>query len=72
MAECLLIEPSETESREVLDAFVDAMVRIRDEAERSPELVTGAPHAMPVKRLDDVRAARELDLAWRPAVNSDG
>jgi len=66
--ECLLIEPTETESREVLDAFVEAMICIREEAERSPELVTGAPHSLPVKRLDDVRAAREPDLAWRPAV----
>jgi glycine dehydrogenase subunit 2 len=65
--ECLLIEPTETESKEALDAFVDAMVRIRQEAESEPERVTGAPHTLPVKRLDDVRAARELDLAWRPA-----
>jgi glycine dehydrogenase subunit 2 len=69
--ECLLIEPSETESREALDDFVEAMVHIREEAERSPELVTGAPYTLPVKRLDDVRAAREPDLAWRPA-SSDG
>jgi glycine dehydrogenase subunit 2 len=66
--ECLLIEPTETESKEVLDAFVDAMVRIREEAKSDPDLVTGAPHTLPVKRLDDVRAARELDLAWKPAV----
>jgi len=64
--ECLLIEPTETESKEVMDAFVDAMVRIREEAQTDPELVTGAPHTLPVKRLDDVRAARELDLAWKP------
>jgi glycine dehydrogenase subunit 2 len=64
--ECLLIEPTETESKEVLDAFVDAMVRIREEAQTDPDLVTGAPHTLPVKRLDDVRAARELDLAWKP------
>ncbi len=64
--ECLLIEPTETESKEVLDAFVDAMVSIRKEAQTDPDLVTGAPHTLPVKRLDDVRAARELDLAWKP------
>ena len=64
--ECLLIEPTETESKEVLDAFVDAMVRIREEAQTDPDLVTGAPYTLPVKRLDDVRAARELDLAWKP------
>jgi glycine dehydrogenase subunit 2 len=69
--ECLLIEPTETESKEALDAFVDAMVQIREEAKQDPDLVTGAPHTLPVKRLDDVRAARELDLAWKPA-SADG
>ena len=62
--ECFLIEPTETESKETLDAFVAAMSAIREEAERSPDLVKGAPHSLPVKRLDDVRAARELDLIW--------
>ena len=65
--ECLLIEPTETESKETLDAFVNAMKKIRDEAHATPELVKGAPHTMPVRRLDDVKAARELDLAWKPA-----
>lgn len=64
ITECLLIEPTETESPETLDAFVAAMSKIREEAERSPELITTAPHTLPVKRLDDVRAARELDLTW--------
>jgi glycine dehydrogenase subunit 2 len=64
--ECLLIEPTETESPEVLDAFVEAMAKIRAEAEQHPALVKGAPHATPVRRLDDVRAARELDLRWKP------
>jgi glycine dehydrogenase subunit 2 len=64
--ECLLIEPTETESPEALDAFVEAMAKIREEAEQHPDLVKGAPHATPVRRLDDVRAARELDLRWRP------
>ncbi|MDR3395093.1 MAG: aminomethyl-transferring glycine dehydrogenase subunit GcvPB [Parasulfuritortus sp.] len=63
--ECLLIEPTETESRETLDAFVAAMVKVRDEAEVEPDLVKGAPHTLPAKRLDDVKAARELDLAWK-------
>lgn len=62
--ECLLIEPTETESLETLDAFVDAMVRIREEAQTDPDRVRGAPWTTPVRRLDDVRAARELDLAW--------
>ncbi|HDJ85608.1 MAG TPA: aminomethyl-transferring glycine dehydrogenase subunit GcvPB, partial [Chromatiales bacterium] len=63
--ECLLIEPTETESRETLDAFAEAMMHIRDEAQESPERVRGAPYSLPVRRLDDVRAAREPDLVWR-------
>ncbi|MFZ2525400.1 MAG: aminomethyl-transferring glycine dehydrogenase subunit GcvPB, partial [Candidatus Ferrigenium altingense] len=63
--ECLLIEPTETESKETLDAFVAALKEIRDEAHATPELVKGAPHTMPVRRLDDVKAARELDLTWK-------
>lgn len=63
--ECLLIEPTETESKETLDAFVDAMIKIRDEAIHHPELLTNAPHTMPVQRLDEVKAARDLDLVWQ-------
>ncbi len=63
--ECLLIEPTETESKETLDGFVEAMSKIRQEAESNPELVRGAPYTQPVRRLDDVRAARELDLTWK-------
>jgi glycine dehydrogenase subunit 2 len=64
--ECLLIEPTETESKETLDAFVDALVEIRSEARRDAALVKSAPHSTPVGRLDEVKAARDLDLAWRP------
>ncbi len=63
--ECLLIEPTETESLETLDAFVDAMVAIRREAEQQPELLREAPHSLPVRRLDEVRAARTLDLVYQ-------
>ena len=63
--ECLLIEPTETESKETLDAFVAAMREILEEARTRPELVKSAPHTTPVRRLDDVKAARELDLAWK-------
>jgi glycine dehydrogenase subunit 2 len=63
--ECLLIEPTETESRDTLDAFIAAMVAIKIEAETQPDLVKGAPYTQPVRRLDDVKAARELDLAWK-------
>ncbi len=64
--ECLLIEPTETESRETLDAFVAAMKEILDESHGDPDLVKSAPHTTPVRRLDDVKAARELDLKWTP------
>jgi glycine dehydrogenase subunit 2 len=64
--ECLLIEPTETETRQVLDAFVAAMSQIQQEAQQEPERVRSAPHTMPVRRLDDVRAARHLDLTWTP------
>jgi glycine cleavage system P protein (glycine dehydrogenase) subunit 2 len=64
--ECLLIEPTETETREELDGFVDALIAIRREAETDPAAVKSAPHTMPVRRLDDVRAARQLDVAWKP------
>ena len=64
--ECLLIEPTETETKEELDGFIEAMVKIRDEARDSNEVVKGAPHSLPVRRLDDVKAARELDLVWTP------
>jgi glycine dehydrogenase subunit 2 len=64
--ECLLIEPTETESKDVLDGFVEVMAQIQKEAEQEPGRVTSAPHTMPVRRLDDVRAARQLDLTWKP------
>ncbi|EKD73996.1 MAG: hypothetical protein ACD_45C00118G0017, partial [uncultured bacterium] len=62
--ECLLIEPTETESKEVLDAFADTMIRILHEAKSNPELVKNAPHNLPVRRLDEVKAARELDVVF--------
>ncbi len=62
--ECLLIEPTETEDKTVLDNFVEVMKQIQQEAETDPEKVKGAPYSLPVRRLDDVKAARELDLAW--------
>jgi glycine dehydrogenase subunit 2 len=64
--ECLLIEPTETETKDTLDAFVTAMIQIEKEAQQEPARVTTAPHTMPVRRLDDVRAARQLDLTWKP------
>ena len=64
--ECLLIEPTETESKETLDQFVAAMAGILADAESRPERLKAAPVRMPVRRLDEVRAARQLDLRYRP------
>ena len=69
--ECLLIEPTESEAKEDLDGFVAALTAIRHEAEETPERLKTAPHSLPVRRLDDVRAARQLDLAWRPAAGDN-
>jgi glycine dehydrogenase subunit 2 len=63
--ECLLIEPTETETRDELDAFAAALIEIRDQARSDPDAVKAAPLSMPVRRLDDVRAAKQLDVAWR-------
>ena len=63
--ECFLIEPTETETREALDEFVAAMENILREAKENPDLLHGAPYTQPVRRLDDVKAARELDLVWK-------
>ena len=70
MPECLLIEPTETESKDILDAFVSAMPQIKQEAEQEHERVTSAPQTMPVRRRDDGRAAKQLDLRWKPTAQS--
>jgi glycine dehydrogenase subunit 2 len=62
--ECLLIEPTETECKAELDGFVQAMKQILHEAKTSPEQLKNAPMSLPVKRLDDVKAARELDVNY--------
>ena len=67
--ECLLIEPTETESKEELDGFADAMASILEEAVTDPAKVKGAPYTTPVRRLDDVRAAKQLDLVWKPGAS---
>jgi len=64
--EALMIEPTETESKETLDAFCDAMIQIAKEAETNPEVIRSAPVTTPVRRLDQTRAAREPNLRWRP------
>jgi glycine dehydrogenase subunit 2 len=62
--EALLIEPTESESKETIDAFCEAMLAIAREAETEPELVTSAPHTAPLKRLDEATAARKPKLSW--------
>jgi glycine dehydrogenase subunit 2 len=64
--ECLLIEPTETESKETLDRFIGAMAEILAETRVNPARVKEAPIRMPVRRLDDVRAARHLDVRYQP------
>ena len=63
--ECLLIEPTETETKEALDGFIAAMAQVLSEAHADLAFVKAAPHTLPVRRLDDVKAARELDLTWK-------
>jgi len=70
--EALLIEPTETETKETLDGFIDAMKKIAEEARTQPELLHEAPHSAPVKRLDEVRAAKELVLCCKPALSDAG
>ncbi len=63
--EALMIEPTETESKQTLDRFAEAMLRIAQEAREDPELLQNAPHHAPLRRLDEVRAAREPVLSWQ-------
>jgi glycine dehydrogenase subunit 2 len=65
--EAMMIEPTETESKQTLDAFIEAMRAIADEAQKDPEILKNAPHTTPVRRLDEVKAAREPNLRWRPS-----
>jgi glycine dehydrogenase subunit 2 len=61
----LMIEPTETETKQTLDAFVEAMIAIRKEADETPDLVKQAPHNTRVGRLDEARAARKPQLRYR-------
>ena len=69
--EALMIEPTETESKQMLDLFADAMLKIAEEAKTQPELLKSAPHNTPIGRLDEVKAAKDLVLCcWIPEKNS--
>jgi glycine dehydrogenase subunit 2 len=63
--EALMIEPTETESKDTLDAFADALRKIYEEAKETPELLKNAPHDTPVGRVDEVKAAREMKLIYQ-------
>jgi glycine dehydrogenase subunit 2 len=69
--EALMIEPTETESKATLDAFIAALRQIAVEAETDSEMVKTAPHTAPITRLDEVTAARKPNLAWRGAGRFD-
>jgi glycine dehydrogenase subunit 2 len=60
----MMIEPTESESQATLDAFCEAMEKIAEEALATPDLVLNAPHSAPVGRVDETRAARDLDLRF--------
>ena len=62
--ECMMIEPTETESKETLDAFADVMIQIAKEVEENPEIVLDAPHTTVIGRLDEVKAARQPILRY--------
>jgi glycine dehydrogenase subunit 2 len=64
--EALMIEPTESESKQVLDAFAEVMLKIAEEARTNPEILHSAPHVTPVGRLDEVKAAKDLVLCCRP------
>ena len=69
--EGMLIEPTETESLETLDAFADALIAIAGEADTDPEIIKTAPHTAPVRRLDEATAARQPNLRWRPMAGAE-
>jgi glycine dehydrogenase subunit 2 len=64
--EAMMIEPTETESKQTLDQFIETMHVIAQEAQTDPEKLKRAPYTTPVRRLDEVKAAREPNLRWRP------
>jgi glycine dehydrogenase subunit 2 len=63
--EALMVEPTESETKETLDAFIQALRDIDREVDEDPDLVRNAPHTTPVSRLDEARAARQPDLRWQ-------
>ena len=68
ISECLLIEPTETETKETIDSFVDAMAQILDNAKTKNTNHKEAPFNMPVSRVDELQAARNLDLTYKEII----
>lgn len=66
VSEAFMVEPTETESIDTLNSFAEASRRILEEARINPEMLRKAPHTTPVKRLDEVKAAKDLDVCFRP------
>lgn len=64
--EALMIEPTETESKQTLEAFAESLLEIDEQSISQPERLTAAPETLSVRRLDEVRAARKPDIAWKP------
>jgi glycine dehydrogenase subunit 2 len=65
VADALMIEPTDTETKETLDEFAESLIKILEEAKTNPEILKNAPHNTPVSRLDEVQAARKPDLRWK-------
>ena len=63
--EALMIEPTESESKETLEKFSETLLKIAEEAESNPDLLHDAPHSTPVRRLNELKANKELDVCWR-------
>jgi len=68
--EAMMVEPTETESKDTIDNFIDAMIEAAELAESNPQAIKDAPQTMPIKRLDETKAARELNLRWQGPENS--
>jgi glycine dehydrogenase subunit 2 len=68
--EAMMIEPSETESREMLDYFADILIRIDQETMSDPQILQGAPYQTPVRRLDEATAARTLNVNYFKKMNT--
>ena len=67
-----MVEPTETETKERLDHFADALRAILEEAKEDPEIARGAPYTTPVRRLDEAGAAKRPVVRWRPADENPG